>query len=241
MLSSNRSKILTDLKSEVLRLEGFNTSANQALDSRLGPIANAFPNSSFPVGAVHEFMCNGIDDTAATVGFVGGLLSVLMGEGGSTIWISSSRKLFPPALKSFGLEPDRFIFLDLREKDVLWAIDEALKCSALTAVVGEARELSFTASRRLQLAVEESKVNGFIIRQQNRQPNTTACVSRWRISSLPSEPIDELPGIGFPKWRVELSRVRNGKPATWEVQWINGAFIQAEPLLFVQQHQKIAG
>lgn len=241
MLSANRSKILADLKSEVLRLEGFSPISNNLLDARLGPIVTAFPNQSFPIGAIHEFICNDIDDAASTSGFIGGLLNVLMGEHGSTLWISSSRQLFPPALKSFGLEPDQFIFLDLKERDVLWAIEEALKCPALTAVVGETRDLSFTASRRLQLAVEESKVNGFILRKQCRHPNTTACVSRWNISALPSEQLEELPGIGYPKWKVELSRIRNGKPGTWEVQWANGVFLPAQEMPVMYQQQKIAG
>src|SRR5205085_2314452 len=156
-------------------------------------------------------------------------LSALMGNNGSTLWISSSRTLFPPALKTFGIDPDRFIFIDLqKEKDVIWAMDEALKCGALTSVIGEVQKISFTESRRLQLAVEKSQVTGFILRNNVRNLNTIACVSRWKITPMPSVPIaigaDDLPGIGFPKWRVELQRVRNGKPAVWDIQCRNGNF-----------------
>ena len=38
---------------------------------------------------------------------------------------------------------------------MLWVIEEALKCEGLAAVIGEIKELSFTQSRRLQLAVEK--------------------------------------------------------------------------------------
>ncbi|HZY82619.1 MAG TPA: hypothetical protein VFE50_23995 [Cyclobacteriaceae bacterium] len=147
----------------------------------------------------------------------------MMSNHGAVLWISSSRKIFPPALKSFGVEPDRFIFVDLqKEKDVIWAMDEALKCAALTAVVGEVKDISFTMSRRLQLAVEQSQVTGFVIRKNKRQPGATACVSRWKITSMPSEPVEDLPGIGFPKWRVELMRIRNGRPGTWNLIWREG-------------------
>ena len=71
----------------------------------------------------------------------------------------------------------------------------------------------FKESRRLQLAAEQSRVTGFIIRHQPGLINTIACVSRWRISTLPSEPGEGLPGVGFPKWQVELLKVRNGRPA----------------------------
>lgn len=213
-----------ELQTSILRLQGFTFSKNDSLNSELGPIRESFPNASFPLGAVHEFLSEQKEEAASTSGFIAGLLSHLMGNSGAALWISSSRTLFPPALKNFGIDPDRIIFLDMKkEKDVIWAMDEALKCRALVAVVGEMREIDFTASRRLQLAVEQSQVTGLIIRNNYRKLATTACVSRWKVTPLPSEWI-ELPGIGFPKWKVELLRIRNGKPGVWNVQWVDGRF-----------------
>ena len=103
-------------------------------------------------------------------------------------------------------------------------MEEALKCGALTVVVSELCDLTFTASRRLQLAVEQSRVTGFVLRHRYKKLSTNACVSRWQVSSLPTDSIDDLPGIGFPKWKVELLRIRNGYPNTWNVQWNNGEF-----------------
>jgi protein ImuA len=239
---AKRAEIFSELQKEILVLQGFKSASNSALDLGLGPIRNAFPNSSFPVGAVHEFLSTSVETNAATSGFVSGLLSTLMGKKGTTIWISASRILFPPALKNFGIQPDRFVFIDLKkEKDVLWAMDEALKCGALTAVVGELRDIDFTASRRLQLAVEESQVTGFVLRNNSKPPNTTACVSRWKITSLPSETVGGLPGIGFPHWKVELLRIRNGKPGSWDVMWKKGKFHSVEnekETSLLQPHKK---
>ena len=209
-------------------MQGLRPAGNSVIDFALGPLRHAFPNSSFPTGAVHEFITESKETSAATSGFVAGLLTSLIknnGPHGTTLWISSSRKLFPPALKNFGIQPDHFVFVDLKnEKDVLWAMDEALKCDALTAVVAEMQELSFTESRRLQLAVERSHVTGFVLRTNPRKINTTACVSRWKITPTASEPIDGMPGLGFPQWKVELLRIRNGKPGAWEIRWENGKF-----------------
>jgi protein ImuA len=223
-LIASKNHIISELQNKILRLQGFKAVNSPGLDIGLGPIINAFPNASFPLGCVHEFLSAKSEDGAATVGFIAALINAL-GKNGSVLWVSSARQIFPPALKGFGIEPDRFIFIDLqKEKDVIWAMDEALKCAALTAVVGEVKNIDFTASRRLQLAVEQSQVTGFIIRNNKSNPGTTACVSRWKITSLPSEIIDGLPGIGFPKWKVELLRVRNGKPGVWEVCWREKAF-----------------
>ncbi|MBL0743551.1 ImuA family protein [Chryseolinea lacunae] len=227
MVPLNKADAFAALQMDILRLQGFKSSKGSAVDVGLGPILHAFPKATFPVGAVHEFLASQCEEAAATSGFVAGLLSALMGPFGTALWISASRTLFPPALKTFGIQPDRFVFVDLqKEKDVLWAMDEALKCGALTAVVGEVHDISFKASRRLQLAVEQSQVTGFVLRNNARKPGTTACVSRWQITPLPSDPVDDLPGVGFPQWKVELLRIRNGKPGVWDLQWTNGRFQQ---------------
>ncbi len=192
----------------------------------LGPVESAFPNAVFPVGTIHEFLSFEPEHAAACGGFITGILSALMQNGSASLWIGVSRHIFPPALKTFGIEPDRVIFIDLkREKDVLWAMEEALKCEGIAAVIAEVKEISFAASRRLQLAVEKSKVTGFLLRTSTTALKATACVARWQISPLPSEPEDGLPGVGFPRWNVELLKVRNGNPGNWKMEWSAGRFI----------------
>lgn len=241
MRNENEAGIIAQLQSDILRLQGFKVRSQTSVDLGLGPVAYAFPNATFPLGAVHEFLAAGKENTAATSGFIAGLLSSIAGFNGAVMWISSFRTLFPPALKMFGIDPDRFIFTDLKkEKDVLWAMEEAIKCDALSAVVGEIQDLGFTASRRLQLAVEQSHVTGLIVRNNPRKLESTACVSRWRITTLPSQPVDDLPGVGFPQWRLELLRVRNGKPGVWDVRWNNGKFEPVEEFMstYIEERKK---
>jgi len=162
------------------------------------------------------------------------------------VWISSSSTVFPAALKSFLVEPDKIVFISLKkDKDVMWAMNEALRCESLTAVIGELNDLDFKSSRRLQLAVEQSMVTGFILRSDvsiarsgSSKQNPTACVSRWAITPLPCGPVrtghpscqaDDLPGLGYPRWNVELMKIRNGRPGTWQLVWANGQFQLARP------------
>ncbi len=221
-----KTDIITRLKMDILPLEGLrvvHTGDNPF--PGLGVLNNAFPQGSFPLGAVHEFVSEGVESAAATAGFISGLLGSLMNKGGAAVWIGSSRTLFPPALKIFGIDPEQIIFIDLqKEKDILWAMEEALKCQGLSAVIGEMADLSFTVSRRFQLAVEQSRVTGFILRSNPRNLNTNACVSRWNIKSLPSETDEGLPGLGFPRWKVDLLKIRNGKPGSWHLEWAAGHF-----------------
>ncbi|SRR6266542_2077637 len=226
--------VIAQLQKDILPLEGIEAlPADSRINLGFKTIEECFPNATFPLGCMHEFLCASTEDTAAINGFVAGLLGRLMQFGGVCIWISASRTLFPLALKTFGVEPDQIIFIDLKkEKDVLWTMEEALKCDKLRAVLGEVKEIGFTESRRLQLAVEQSRVTGFILRQQPRMLNTVACVSRWRITSSSSELEDGMPGVGFPRWNVEISKVRNGKPGSWKLEWSSNGFQQFKKNIF---------
>jgi protein ImuA len=41
-------------------------------------------------------------------------------------------------------------------------------------------------------------------------------VTRWRVAAAPSRETGE-PGVGTPRWRVELLRCRGGAPGAWMV------------------------
>lgn len=224
--STAKKQLINQLKEKIISMESFSTgSDNQKLDFELGEINASFPKGVFPTGAVHEFLSP--TEACATVanGFLAGLLSKLMSKGGICLWVGVGRKLHPPGLKFFNLEPHRIIFVDVRlRQDALWVMEQALKCSALVAVVAEVRDVSFTESRRLQLAVEQSKVTGFIHRQEPPVATSLACVSRWLVRPLASRTPANLPGVGFPCIEVELAKIRNGKPDCWQLEWRAGAF-----------------
>lgn len=229
-MAFSKKDIIAQLRKDILPLQGLKIPPSNIPDLKLGFMEAAFPNNIFPTGAVHEFLSEGPEYDAATAGFVSGLLSGLMNKGGTAIWISQSRTIFPAALTNFNIEPDRVIFVDLHARQhLLWTMEEALKCDGLAAVIGEISELNFTTSRRLQLAVEQSRVTGFLLRQHPRHTNTIASVSRWKISPLPSELPDDLPGVGFPRWQVELLKIRNGIPGVWQIEWSEGTFRHIQP------------
>ncbi len=219
-----KNDIIAALQSDILRLQGFKPALTGQRDAGLGPIRECLPNGIFPVGAVHEFIIDSPGNTASTTAFIASLLASLTDGKATTLWLGKTASVFPPGLVHFGIQPHRCIFVDLALKDMAWAMEESLKCGALTAVIGGMDQLSFTESRRLQLAVEKSQVTGFVLRKWKKNINTTACVSRWKIMSVHSETMDGLPGVGFPKWSVELLRMRNGKTGKWEVSWKEGKF-----------------
>jgi protein ImuA len=128
-------------------------------------------------------------------------------------------------MRIFGIEPDKFIFIDTpREKEAFWTIEEALKCDSLCAVIGEVASLDFKESRRLQLAVENSRVTGFINRRFSHQRSSTACVARWQVQPANSRAAIAMPGLAFPRWKVDLLKIRSGRPASCLLEWSGNAF-----------------
>ena len=236
----SKADIITQLKKSILPLEGFKYSA-QTASVGLGLIEKAFPNSSFPLGAIHEFICADMESAAATSGFISGILSSVMRRDGVSIWVSQSQKIFAPSLKCFGTQPDKIIFVNVpNQRDVLWCVEEALKCEGIAAVIGEINDFDFTASRRFQLAVEQSGVTGFIIRNAPHQLNITSSIARWQITSLPSISYNNMPGVSFPRWGITLLKARNGKPGSWEIEWAGKKFSHITNIvpLLQGQHKK---
>ncbi|ATL48992.1 Error-prone repair protein ImuA [Chitinophaga caeni] len=221
-IAETKKSIIEKLQRQILELQGIRDTGTSKVKG-LGEVEKAFPNGTFPTGVIHEFTSNEYGGYVATHGFIAALLGKLMAQGGPCLWVSRNRRAAPGGLAAFGIPPERVIFIDLdRDKDLLWTIEEALKCPGLSAVVGEVGNLDFNASRRLQLAVEESRVTGFIHCCRPAYLQQTTSVARWRIAPLPSWLPDGMPGIGHPCWRVELLKVRSGKPGTWDIQYAAG-------------------
>lgn len=142
---------------------------------------------------------------------------------GPVLWVQDrmaileSGRVFPPGL---GL-PD-LIHVEARDaKSALWAMEEGLRCSALSLVVGELwgdpAALDFTATRRLAVAAERHGVTACLIRLGGH-PNLSGARQRWRVSSLPSahNPLDHK-APGSPRWDAELFRARGRPPGRWSI------------------------
>jgi protein ImuA len=144
--------------------------------------------------------------------------------------IVESGRVHPP-----GLPTQQLIHVETRDaKDALWAMEEGLRCSGLSAVIGEIwgdpKALDFTATRRLAVASERSGVAAFLIRLGGHA-NLSGARMRWRIASAPSL-INELDrkAPGLPAWDAELFRARGMPPGRWSIAHDAGAFhLVAEP------------
>ncbi len=223
----SRADIIQKLKIEINTLNGFKQLRNSRIPNNvLGPVNKAFPYEIFPLGCLHEIRCQDALDRPAAIGFLSVVLSSFI-HNGVIVWISQKEHIFPPALRKFSLDPSNIIFTHPnKSRDLLWTMEEALKCQGISAVVGEFDSMDFNISRRFQLAVEGSRVTAFILGQGSKWNGNTASTARWKISPLPSVIEAGLPGIGFPRWQVHLEKLRNGKPESWDLLYKKGTLVE---------------
>jgi len=180
----------------------------------------ALPWHGLPCGAVHEVAGSALD--GAATGFCSVLLARLAADGRSVLWVCPQDDLYGPGLVRFGLAAERLILVRAhRPAEILWVIEEALRCRGLAAVLGEVDALSLAAARRLQLAARKSGVTALLLRHGAKAPVTTA-VTRWHVATAPG-PKQE--ANLAPRWRVDLVRCRGllhgeeGYVSRWHVAW----------------------
>jgi protein ImuA len=209
---------------------------------RGGAVAAARPALPFGIDAVDERLAGGGllpalheaaasgpapgDDAAATL-FLAALAARFSRAAGTgqILWAVARRDLFAPALAQAGLTPERILYAQCRDDaEILAVMEEGVRHGSLAAVTGEVGRADMAATRRLQLAAEESGTPAFLLRRWRRADAAplaapSAACTRWRIGCAPSSPlpfgIDPADGIGRARWRVALVRQRGGPPHEW--------------------------
>jgi len=143
--------------------------------------------------------------------------------------ILESGRVHPTGLAGLDL-----IHVEARDaRAALWAMEEGVRCAALSAVIGELwgdpAALDFTATRRLAVASERSGVPCWLVRIAGTA-NLSGARMRWRLASAPSRahPFDPR-APGSPAWNAELFRARGAPPGKWTLAHEAGAFHLATP------------
>lgn len=159
-----------------------------------------------------------------------GFLLAQVGTEKPLLWVQErmaileSGRVHPPGLPSQNL-----IYVEARDaRDALWAMEEGVRCSALSCVIGELwgdpRVLDFTATRRLAVAAERSGTPCWLVRLGGTA-NLSGARMRWRIASAPSltNSLDAR-APGTPAWDAELFRARGSPPGRWSIAHDAGRF-----------------
>ncbi|MFN3351736.1 ImuA family protein [Pseudorhodoplanes sp.] len=133
----------------------------------------------------------------------------------------------------FGQPVRRLLVLRARRPiDALFAMEEALKCRAVSAVIAEMPDdtADLTATRRLSLAARTHDGIGLLLRHRMAaQPS--AAVTRWDVAALGGER-DPFGGLGTTGFQLSLVKNRRGPCGAFRVAWSHHelAFVETDPV-----------
>ncbi len=177
--------------------------------------------ANHPGPMVHT-LSEAFPETATDAAAVGLVLARLPCTPAPILWVQdrlSRKEAGRPYLAGIGTDRP-IIMVDLsRAVDVLWAMEDGLRCKALGGVIGEVwgdpAALDFTATKRLAMRSEAADVPCWLIRRA-ASPDLSAARERWRIASLPAAPHPhDAQAPGLPRWSLDLFRSRRRAPGQW--------------------------
>lgn len=177
-----------------------------------------------PAGVLHEVWADTFLHAGAALGFSLGQALQLTGPARpAVLWLQPGHDaqetglVYAPGLAAFGADPDRLVMGRFaRMADLLWAIEEAVACPAVAAVIAETgghhAALDFTATRRLGLRAHAGGASVLLVRT-GREREASAARFRWHVAPAPSAamPFDaRAPGAA--RWQVRLEKgMRHGR------------------------------
>ena len=187
-------------------------------------------------GALHELAPTAPMYLGAASGFWLAVAVRASGRRGQVLWIATdfaageSGGPYGPGLDLFGMASARVLVLRVpKPVDVLWAMEEALRCRALACVVaeltGDGAAADLTATRRLALAAREGAGSsgaqnsglGLLIRHRTTS-TPSAAATRWEIAPARSQP-DAYGGLSRARFDLSLRKNRRGPSGRWIIEW----------------------
>jgi len=199
----------------------------------LSPSVNAVLGGGLACGALHELAPTAPMHLGAASGFATALAARAGGARREVLWIATDFAVgegggpYGPGLDLFGLASSRLLVLRVgKPVDVLFAMEEALRCRALACVVaeitGEGAAADLTATRRLALAARDGASagnSGFgLLLRHKATVMPSAAATRWEIAAAPSGP-DAYGGIGRARFDLSLRKNRRGPSGRWIIEW----------------------
>lgn len=215
-----------NLKRQVVLLEAETAFRDPQGNRTLGiEVADAMLGGGLALGALHEVAPVAPFHLGAATGFALALAARDRSRK-AVLWIQpefpghEAGHPYGPGLALFGLPLSRLLVVKVtRSRDALWAMEEALKCPALSTVITELADdtADLTATRRLVLAARDGGALGLLLRHRSTlEPN--ASMTRWEVAAAPGRG-DGFGGLGRPAFDLSLVKNRRGNCGRWSVAW----------------------
>lgn len=225
--ASQRRRLVAQLRQAIRRIE----QRPETLEGDAGkrpfgiPEIDAALGGGLAIAALHEIAATSEPAIAAATGFALSLAGQNRKDPQPILWVAEEMSLhesgapYGPGLDAIGLAPERIITMSAAHpRDLLWAMEEGLRCRALSAVIGEMRApnaIDDVAMRRLSLAAGAHETLALLLRPAVAQ--SVVAETRWIVAPAPSSSTDH--GLGPPAFHAQLARNRHGPLGAWMLEW----------------------
>ncbi|MEK6236372.1 MAG: hypothetical protein N2C14_16820 [Planctomycetales bacterium] len=197
MTSSNRGEAgaaisnstVKSLRGRLRKLERNQRSSSRTEDREListgvENLDQLLPEGGFLRGSLVEWLSVGAGAGAVTLALRG--VREACRQGAVPAFIDRAGELYPPALAGLGIDLDRAILVrPTKERDESWALEQALRCPGVGAVLACKPPLNDRVFRRLQLAAETGGGLGVLIRPATVRQEPSWASVRVLVESMP--------------------------------------------------------
>ena len=173
------------------------------------------PGSGLRIDAVNEWVAD-VDACGASA--LSLAVAATRQKTGSLVVVADNNHFYPPAAAAVGIDPSKLIWVrPTTTADSVWAIDQALRCTGVSAVwafVGG--WLDDRDARRFQLAAETGRTAGFLVRPRSVRGRPTFAEVRFHvaISKQASETETHATDSSLPTWTLTLDRCQGSHVGT---------------------------
>jgi protein ImuA len=154
-------------------------------------INRLLPRGGLRPNAITEWVAEADGCGAAALAMITAATHLNSSRGrGPLVVVSGQDNFYPPAAVSLGISANRIIWVQpTRHADLVWAIDQALRCEAVAAVWAHVgANLDDRDARRFQLAAETGHTPGLFIRVATTRGRPSFADVRFHVGNLEKIP-----------------------------------------------------
>lgn len=135
----------------------------KAISTGLSVLDDLLPDKGIQPGSIIEWLSPGPGSGAGTLAFL--IAAHQMGDEGMLVIIDPQANFYPPAAANLGIDLERVVVVRSHNtKDMLWALEQTLRCAGVTVAICHLDHLDDRIFRRLQLATEIGGGLGLFLR-----------------------------------------------------------------------------
>lgn len=177
------SRVLERLAVQIRELETAGRPVRDSISSGCSEMDRCLPHGGYVPGSTIELLRCSSGCGATTLALM--IARQAMRDGKYLVIIDAQRQCYPNAIAPLGIPMERVIVLQPSNyADVIWGLDQSLRCSAVGATIANIQHLDDRVARRLQLATEHGGGIGLFIRDARvARQNPSWSEVQWMLHS----------------------------------------------------------